>query len=264
MHIDLKDKIVLVTGAASGIGRASALAAHGCGARVIVADKTFHEAAQISSGLAGSVAVGFDVTDERQVAQEVSRIEDDIGPIDGLVHAAGVLQRPLPPHQLTMREWDIVNQVDFRGSYIVAASVGSLMAKRGAGSIVLVASVGGLCSGRLHAYNPAKAAVLSMTQNLAAEWGRSGVRVNAVSPGFTETPALDRGMKSGIMNSAAMTSATAMGRLLTVDEVSAPIVFLLSDLSSGMTGGNVLVDAGYLAASGWSGFGGVPSGQQST
>lgn len=259
MLIDLSNKVVLVTGAASGIGQACAQSAQRCGARVIVADKTLDAAASVSTRLQGALAVSFDVTEETEVEREIARVEEQLGPIDGLVHAAGVLQRPLPPDQLTMREWDLVNQVDFRGAYLVSAVVGGRMARRANGSIVLIASVGGLCSGRLHAYNPAKAAVLSMTQCLAAEWGRSGVRVNAVSPGFTRTAALERGISTGAMNAATMADAAALGRLLSTDEVCAPVMFLLSELSSGMTGSNVLVDAGYLAAAGWNGFGGVPT-----
>jgi NAD(P)-dependent dehydrogenase (short-subunit alcohol dehydrogenase family) len=99
-------------------------------------------------------------------------------------------------------------------------------------------------SGPLHAYGPAKAAVISLTECLAAEWGPSGVRVNAVSPGFTRTPALDKGVEKKVMDIDHMARSSAFGRLVEADEIAAAVGFLASDLASGMTGANLPVDAG--------------------
>ena len=133
------------------------------------------------------------------------------------------------------------------------------MTKERRGVIVNIASVSGMRSGPLHAYGPAKAAVISMTECLAAEWGRSGVRVNSISPGFTRTPALEKGIEKKVMNKDFMTSGTALGRLTEASEVAAAVGFLASDLASGITGVNLPVDAGFLVTTPWISFGGVPN-----
>ena len=96
-----------------------------------------------------------------------------------------------------------------------------------------------------------------MTQGLAAEWGRSNVRVNSVAPGFTETPALERGLKRGSVCRDRLTAANCLGRLAAAGEVAASVVFLASDLSSATTGATLPVDCGHLAAAGWEAYGGL-------
>jgi NAD(P)-dependent dehydrogenase (short-subunit alcohol dehydrogenase family) len=103
------------------------------------------------------------------------------------------------------------------------------MASRGSGAIVNVASVAGQMSSPLHAYGPAKAAVISMTENLAAEWGRSGVRVNAVAPGFALTPALQAAVNAGERNIDAMLKSSALYRLAEATDVAKACAFLASD-----------------------------------
>ena len=110
----------------------------------------------------------------------------------------------------------------------------------------------------LHAYAPAKAAVLSITQCLAAEWGRSGVRVNAISPGYTLTEALQAAIDRGDRNPEDLTSQSAMGRLVDPSEIADAAGFLLSDAARAITGINLPVDAGWLAGSTWMTYGGIP------
>jgi NAD(P)-dependent dehydrogenase (short-subunit alcohol dehydrogenase family) len=131
------------------------------------------------------------------------------------------------------------------------------MAKRGSGAIVNVASILGVSSSPLHAYGPTKAAVISLTANLAAEWGRSGVRVNAVAPGFTTTPALSLAVGLQYVDAARLSEASALGRMVTADEVAASIAFLASDLASAITGATLTVDCGALAAGSWASYGGL-------
>jgi len=142
-----------------------------------------------------------------------------IGPVSVLVNSAGVLQRTLPPEQLGLAEWDFVVRVDLRGTYVCCAAFGARMAARGAGAIVNIASVAGMRSGPLHSYGPAKAGVIHLSECLAAEWGPKGVRVNTVSPGFTQTPALDKGKASGTLEDATMSASTALGRLIRPEEM---------------------------------------------
>lgn len=153
-----------------------------------------------------------------------------------------------------MDQWDREVNIDLRGTFLVARSVGVRMAERKRGAIVNVASVAGMTSGPIHAYTAAK--VIQLTQTLAAEWGRAGVRVNAVSPGFTRTVALEAGIASGALNEEMLSRPTAMNRLVEPIEVAQAIAWLLSPDSSAVTGVNLPVDAGFVAGSTWAAYGG--------
>ena len=115
-----------------------------------------------------------------------------------------------------------------------------------------------MTSGPIHAYTAAKAGVIQLTQTLAAEWGRAGVRVNAVSPGFTRTAMLEAGIASGALDKERLARPAAMNRLVEPMEVAQAIAFLLSPQASGITGINLPVDAGFLAGSTWDAYGGLP------
>lgn len=243
-------RVAVVTGGASGIGAACVRLLAGHGARVVIADRKPAASPPVQ-------AVTIDVADENSVAAAVEEIESRIGPVSVLINSAGVLQRTLPPEQLALAEWDFVMRVDLRGTYLCCSAFGARMAARGEGAIVNIASVAGMRSGPLHSYGPAKAGVIHLTECLAAEWGPKGVRVNTVSPGFTQTPALDKGKATGTLEDATMSSATALGRLIRPEEIAAAAVFLASDLASAITGVNLPVDAGYLVATPWAAYGGL-------
>jgi NAD(P)-dependent dehydrogenase (short-subunit alcohol dehydrogenase family) len=168
-----------------------------------------------------------------------------------------VLQRTLPPDRLSLKEWDHVAHIDLRGTYLCCAAFGTEMASRGAGAIVNIASVAGMRSGPLHSYGPAKAGVISLTEGLAAEWGPRSVRVNCVSPGFTQTPALDKGFDTATLTEANLVKSSALGRLVRPEEIAQAVSFLCSDWASAITGVNLVVDAGYLVATSWSAYGGL-------
>jgi NAD(P)-dependent dehydrogenase (short-subunit alcohol dehydrogenase family) len=243
-------RVAVVTGGASGIGAACARLLAEQGARVVIADR------KPAAGPGGQ-AVALDVADENSVAAAAEEIESRIGPVAVLVNGAGVLQRTLPPEQLSLAEWDFVARVDLRGTYLCCAAFGARMAARGAGAIVNISSVAGMRSGPLHSYGPAKAGVIHLTECLAAEWGSKGVRVNTVSPGFTQTPALDKAKAAGTLDDATMAASTALGRLICAEEIAAAVVFLASDAASAITGANLPVDAGYLVATPWASYGGL-------
>ena len=258
METALQGRLALVTGGASGIGRAVADLLAAEGARPVLADRDATEGAAAAQALDARFQL-LDVGDEAAVATVVAEVEESYGAIDVLVTCAGVLQRTLPPSRLSWKEWDRVQRVHLRGTYACCREVGSRMAARGRGSIVTIASVAGLASGPLHSYGPAKAAIITLTEGLAAEWGRSGVRVNAVAPGFTKTPALARGLADGTLTSVDLSEASALGRLVAPEEIARAVVFLASDLSSAMTGTVLTVDAGYLVAAPWAAYGGLRS-----
>ena len=209
---EFDQKVVVVTGGASGIGRACAEMFAEAGAVVVVADRNVELAQQVAEATHG-VAVELDVGDEDSVQNAADRIREQHGRVDVLVNCAGVLQRPLPPGKLSQKEWDIVTRIDIRGTYLCCASFGSAMALMRQGAIVNIASVAGIVSSPLHAYAPAKAGVISLTQSLAAEWGPQRVRVNCVSPGFTETPALNKGISTHTLDADVMRQASALGKI---------------------------------------------------
>jgi len=163
--------------------------------RVVIADR--NEQAALEMARASGLAAAIDVTEKAPVEALIARTEEEQGPIAVLVNSAGVLQRTLAPADLTMKDWDLVARIDLRGTYVCCRAVGSRMATRCRGSIINIASVAGMRSGPLHSYGPAKAGVISLTECLAAEWGPVQVRVNAVSPGFTRTAALERASTRG-------------------------------------------------------------------
>ena len=130
------------------------------------------------------------------------------------------------------------------------------MAERGQGSIVTIASIAAFEPGPLVVYGPAKAAVVALTRALAGAWGRYGVRVNAVAPGFVRTPALERGLAFSKVDESQLAASTALGRLATADEIADAIAFLASDAAAAITGVVLPVDAGHLLAGGFAPFGG--------
>lgn len=249
-------KLAVVTGGASGIGAACAGFLAARGARVVIADRSAQAAELLASQL-GCKAVVLDIGDDAAVEAAAAAIEAGLGPVSVLVNSAGVLQRTLAPDQLAISEWDFVVRIDLRGTYLCCAAFGKRMAERRQGAIVNIASVAGMRSGPLHAYGPAKAGVISLGECLAAEWGPRGVRVNTVSPGFTQTPALDKGISTGTLDAATMARNSALGRLVRAEEIAAAVGYLASDLASGITGVNLPVDVGYLVATPWASYGGL-------
>lgn len=250
--------ITLVTGGASGIGAACVKHLIHIGHAVVVMDLPS------SASNCDPLAKGFvacDVTDESALKAALVHIENTHGPVSCLVNSAGILQHRLPPDQLSMHEWEQVLNVDFRGTYLCCSIFGHAMVQRKHGAIVNLASIAGMRSNPLHAYAPAKAAVISMTAGLAAEWGRTGVRVNAVSPGYTRTAALQAAIDRGDRDPKDLMSQAAMGRLVESHEVAVAVAFLLSPEATAITGINLPVDAGWLAGSTWQTYGGVPPAQ---
>lgn len=250
--------ITVITGGASGIGAACVRHHVKRGDHVVVLDLpgTWSDAKTKKTGVAAFYIC--DVREDQTVHDSAALIEKNHGPVTGLINCAGILQRRLPPEQLTMTEWDRITAVDQRGTYLACAVYGSRMAELGHGAIVNIASITGWRSIPLHAYAPAKAAVISMTMCLAAEWGRSGVRVNAVAPGYTLTEALQAMIDRGDRNPADLSGQSAMGRLVMPDEVADSVGFLLSPAAAAITGVTLPVDAGWLCGTTWGTYGGVP------
>lgn len=256
LNKEFDKQTVVVTGGGSGIGRACAVSFANAGAFVLVADRDTASAAATAKRIGGA-ALQIDVGNEDSVTAAANFVRDNFGAADVLVNCAGVLQRTLPPGELSQREWDFVAHIDLRGTYLCCAAFGVSMAQNRRGSIVNIASVAGMRSGPLHSYGPAKAGVISLTESLAGEWASKAVRVNCVSPGFTQTPALDRGFSTHTLKPDTLRQASALGRLVTAEEIAQAVLFLSSGRASAITGVNLPVDAGYLVAGSWAAYGGL-------
>jgi NAD(P)-dependent dehydrogenase (short-subunit alcohol dehydrogenase family) len=249
-------EVVLVTGGASGIGAATAEAFAKQGKTVVIADRRL-DAAEDTARRIGALACQLDIGSQEQIDEVAGRIERDLGVVRILVNCAGPLQNTDRPEDLAMKMWDRITDVHLRGTYMTTVRVGARMAATGGGSIVTVASVMGMRSGPLHAYGPAKAALINLTECLAAEWGPKGVRINTVSPGFVETPALHRGVAEQVMDVELLRDAAALQRLVKPREIADAILFLASPAAGAITGCNLPVDAGYLVAASWGAYGGL-------
>ncbi|NIO42622.1 MAG: SDR family oxidoreductase, partial [Burkholderiales bacterium] len=229
--------IAVVTGGASGIGEACARELAVRGAQVVLLDRE-ESVHTVAGELAGHSFVA-DVTDDIGLERCAQQIESEIGPVEILINSAGVLQQPLPPDQLSMKVWDEVIRVDQRGTYLASVLFAKYMAGRRRGSIVNIASIVASRSVPLHAYAPAKAAVVAITECLAAEWGPAGIRVNAVSPGHTRTPALQNAIDRGERDVAAIERNNALGRMIEPAEVARAVAFLASSDAAAITGINL-------------------------
>jgi NAD(P)-dependent dehydrogenase (short-subunit alcohol dehydrogenase family) len=229
------------------------LAARGARVALLDRDERVHAVAREVNGRAWVV----DVADQAALQDCANAIEAELGFAHVLVNSAGVIQMPLPPAGLSMETWDEIVRIDQRGTYVAALVFGTRMAARRRGSIVNIASVAGMRAMPLHAYAPAKAAVIAMTECLAAEWGPAQVRVNAVSPGYTRTPALQAAIDKGERDVTALAGNAALGRLVEPDEVARAVAFLAGPEAAAITGVNLPVDCGWLVTGSWHTYGGL-------
>src|SRR5690349_9244764 len=255
MSISTLSGVAVVSGAASGIGAACCreLAVRGARLALLDRDEGVHVVAREVGGRAWIV----DVADEAALERCAASIEAELGPAEILVNSAGVIQVPLPPDRLSMADWDEVVRVDQRGTYVAAMVFGLRMAARRRGSIVNIASVAGMRSMPLHSYAPAKAAVIAITECLAAEWGPAHVRVNSVSPGYTRTPALQAAIDKGERDVSALENNSALGRLVEPEEIARAVAFLAGPDAAAITGVNLPVDCGWLVTGSWHTYGGL-------
>ncbi|MFA5664142.1 SDR family NAD(P)-dependent oxidoreductase [Castellaniella sp.] len=251
-----KARIVVITGGASGIGAACAQCIQREGWLPVVADLNF-EQAQVVAEQVGGHAIALDVGDENSVEAAAARTEAEIGPVWGLVNSAGIAQAPQRPHDFPLHDWDRIQRIDLRGTYLTCLAFSRAMLERSSGAIVNISSIAGAHSMPLHSYSPAKAAIINMTQCLATEWGPSGIRVNSVAPGYTLTPLLQDQIDRGLRQVDGALQNTPLGGLVRPEQIAEAVLFLLSDRASAITGVNLPVDGGWSVGTTWDMYGGL-------
>ncbi|WP_225992090.1 SDR family NAD(P)-dependent oxidoreductase [Actinomadura montaniterrae] len=237
---------VLVTGGASGIGRAVAAAFAAAGDRVVIADRD-EDGAAAAAGEIGCAAVALDVTDAASVAAGAARAAELAGPVEVLVNNAGVVAGGGPLTALPLEVFDTVVAVNLRGTFTVTQAVANQMVEHGTkGRIVNVSSIGARqpTAGLGH-YEATKAAVDALTRTAALELAAHGIRVNGVAPGPVHTP-----MTAGLMDDpqarAAWEARIPLGRIAGTGDVAPLVLFLASDQAAHITGAIVQVDGGQL------------------
>jgi len=245
---DLTGKTALVTGASRGIGREIAVALAGAGADVALL-------ARSEEGLAGTAravsehgrkafVLRADVTQQEETAAAVATAIEQLGQVDIVVNNAGGSNFMVPFADLRLPGWSKITRLNLDSAVYVLHAVAPHMLERGTGSVINVASVGGLgAAPLLSPYGAAKAGLIALTKSLAVEWAGNGVRVNALCPGWTATD-LNRNLWEDNADGGATIASVPMRRWGRPDEMAGPAVFLASDASSYMTGQVLVIDGG--------------------
>lgn len=247
MDLGLESKVVIVTGGASGLGKAMVEAFAEEGATVVIADVNKADGLQFASDLSsqGKQAdfLFLDVSDAEQVNTAIDSVFKKYGKIDVLCNNAGVNVRKFAL-DISPEEWQKVINVNLSGMFYCAQAVGRVMVQQKSGKIINTASVSAVRGHLKRApYASAKGGVYQMTKVLAHEWGQYNVNVNAIGPGFVETPLTSK-LINGPGVREEMTSKIPMKRLGKTEDIVGPVLFLASDCSSYITGQLILIDGG--------------------
>lgn len=251
----VESRVALVTGAAHGIGRATAILLAEEGAKVAVTDVDAEACRDVVSEIEGVVGTAhpweLDVSDEGQVRRVTDEVVEHFGGLDVLVNNAGISGADRPTHELSLEEWERVQAVNTRGVFLCTKHAIPHMKKAGGGSIVNLSSIYGIVSAAdVPSYHASKGAVRMMTKTDALFYAEDGIRVNSVHPGFVWTPMVEAFLESqGDVEAGRRELAKLhpLGRLGEPREVALAILFLASEESSFTTGAELLVDGGYTA-----------------
>jgi NAD(P)-dependent dehydrogenase (short-subunit alcohol dehydrogenase family) len=241
--------VAIVTGAGDGIGWATAQRLAQDFAHVVIADLR-HEAAAARAAELGAAHAGYrcDVTSEADVIALMQRVRERFGRIDVLVNNAGIGEQTVMTLEQSVEAFDRILSVHLRGTFLASREAARVFVEQQSGAIVNISSIAGWHGhpGR-NAYGAAKAGISSMTEAMASEWARDGIRVNAVAPGYVLTDLVKALVAKGALNMENIEERTPMGRSGQPAEIAEAIAFLASDRASFITGVTLPVDGGWLA-----------------
>ena len=248
-YVDLRDKVAIVTGAASGIGRATALELAKFGAKVSINYHRNEAGAeelrkQITDSGGRAISVHADVTMSSEVETLVKRTTTELGPVDILVNNAGSLIERLRILEITEERWDQVIDLNLKSAFLCSKAVAASMMDRKTGSIINLSSIAGRTGGALGSihYSSAKGGLIAFTKGLAKELAPFGIRVNAVSPGVIDTPYHEQFSTSEMMKG--YVNSIPLGRVGTSEDVAHVIAFLASDSAGYLVGETIEVNGG--------------------
>ena len=245
----LQDKVVLITGGTSGIGRATAVAFGEAGAKVVLSGRREAEgeetAALIRDTGAECLFVRSDVSDEAEVQALVEKTIATYGRLDCAFNNAGI-ESPLKPlHEQSIEDFDKLMSINVRGLFLCMKYEVQQMLNQGSGVIINNSSIGGLIAfPGVSPYVASKHAVMGLTRSAALDYAKQGIRINAVNPGLTATAMMDR-LSSGSTDDVG--STVPMGRMGQAAEIAQAVVFLCSDAASYITGQPLVIDGGFTA-----------------
>lgn len=262
-HGRLEGRTAVITGAATGIGRAFATVFAEQGANVAIVDINATEAHNTSDLVAKTGHEGFvqncDVSQPEQVEAMVEAVLQRFGHIDVLVNGA-ILRQGGPIETLSLEAWDTLMNIGLRGYFIVGQRIGREMISRGSGVIINLASTGGHHAyPEAGAYSPCKAAVIMLAKLWAMEWGKYGVRAVSISPGYVRTPMTEH-LYAQPEILAGRSASVPIGRIADAAEIARAGAFLASDDASYITATDILVDGGFTVSK----FLGVPGRHKHT
>ncbi|QXE01551.1 SDR family NAD(P)-dependent oxidoreductase [Terribacillus sp. DMT04] len=241
----LQNKVALITGGASGIGAATARLFASEGAKLVLVDLNEEKGKEVEAELkannAEAIFIKTNITKEEEVTALFKQAAETFGKVDIVFNNAGI-GRVHPTHDLDYAEWRNTVNVDLDGVFLVAREALRSMLVNGSGTIVNTASMyGWVGSPGSAAYNAAKGGVVNLTRSLALEYAEKNIRINALCPGFIDTPIIPEDDK------VTLSTMTPMKRLGKAEEMAKAVLFLASDDSSYMTGNSLIVDGGYTA-----------------
>ena len=241
------DKVVFITGAASGIGRAAAVAFAGEGARVAIVDRTKDALADTAAAVEATggevLAIACDVSDPDQVETAVARTVERFGRLDIAFNNAGVENKAAPVHEIGLAEWDRILSTNLRGTFSCMKHELAQMVAQGSGVVINTSSgagIRGVAGGA--AYAASKHAIIGLTRSAALDYATQNIRVNAVLPGNIETPMMDRFTGGDIQKAIDL---EPIGRLGKPQEIAEAVLWMASDLGGFVTGAATVVDGGW-------------------
>lgn len=243
-----KDKVIIITGSTFGIGKTTALAFAKRGAKVVLSDYKADEDTEktIRDNGGEAIFVSCDVSNEGDVKNLVTKTITHYGRLDFAFNNAGIEGTPAPATECSNENWDKTININLTGVWYCMKYQIPEMLKTGGGSIVNNASIAGLVGfGSMPAYVASKHGVVGLTKNVALDYAKQGIRVNAVCPGVIHTPMIDRftGGDQAAMDQ--LKAGKPMGRIGQPEEIAETVIFLCSDGASFITGQSIAVDGGW-------------------